>query len=294
MLTSRCLCDYKHRLSIGFGSTSMVQSHAVVAKPGATPTVQEYRITSKGASGVVAQPSQDITATSISQANGQTIVQFTRKLDSSDSNDHDIGDGDVSVAYAYGSGNSFGYHGGSRGVVSINFKTGASATVGDKPIKVAHGILMYIAWGVLIPTGVMIARFGRHVPPNTGPAQWWFTRHRAIQSFGVLVGIAGAVLAVIMVNEGGSRGEVSLHGILGYIVTGLGVLQPVNAILRPHPGPGAARKCWSAFHKVPWAHACQRCGCVAGISRTLCGSSGNRLPADVWAHLCHPCGAAKD
>merc|ERR1712039_311414 len=42
--------------------------------------------------------------------------------------------------------------------------------------------------------------------------------------------------------------KMPLHGLIGLIVMTLGVLQPLNAVVRPH-GEGAMRTTWEMMHK---------------------------------------------
>ena len=46
----------------------------------------------------------------------------------------------------------------------MNFATGASHAVERDAKLVAHGALMFIAWGVMIPMGIIMARFTKHIP----------------------------------------------------------------------------------------------------------------------------------
>jgi hypothetical protein len=58
---------------------------------------------------------------------------------------------------------SFSGHG-LRGVSSVNMATGSVSALSRKPLHLAHGALNYVAWGVLLPTGVLLARFAKDVP----------------------------------------------------------------------------------------------------------------------------------
>jgi hypothetical protein len=49
-------------------------------------------------------------------------------------------------------------------VSNVDFATGTATLAGRKPTHLAHGALNFIAWGVLLPTGVLLARFTKHVP----------------------------------------------------------------------------------------------------------------------------------
>ena len=64
-----------------------------------------------------------------------------------------------------------------------------------------HARLMVLAWGVLIPVGVLWARFWKVAPHQDWPRQldhkaWWHA-HRTLQIAGVLVGIGALVGALI-------------------------------------------------------------------------------------------------
>ncbi len=78
-------------------------------------------------------------------------------------------------------------------------------------------------------------------PPQAKPA-FWFQAHRAIQSLGLIVSIIAFILALDMVPKGSHFTKV--HHKLGLAVMILGILQPMNALIRPHPSvpPTTARK----------------------------------------------------
>ena len=101
----------------------------------------------------------------------------------------------------------------------------------------AHGWLMYLAWGVLIPAGIVVARFGK-----ARPDAWWFKTHRASQTVGLVVALVGMVIGIVSVD--GHRGKhfraiegmgglAAKHYPLALATMVLGVLQPLNAIMRP-------------------------------------------------------------
>ena len=49
-------------------------------------------------------------------------------------------------------------------VSNVDFATGTATAAGRKPLHVAHGALNFIAWGVLLPLGVLLARHTKHIP----------------------------------------------------------------------------------------------------------------------------------
>ena len=116
--------------------------------------------------------------------------------------------------------------------------------------SIAHGSLMIIGWGFLLPTGVASARLLKHRPNAL-----WFKIHRIMQIFGLVVAICGwgIALAEFDVFIGSGTGSYN-HGVLGMTVMILGLLQPLNALIRPHP-PEAGEKrplkrlIWEVVHK---------------------------------------------
>lgn len=111
-------------------------------------------------------------------------------------------------------------------------------------IRLIHGLLMLIGWGVLIPLGVTMARFGRAFRPPL-----WFTVHRIVNTLGLLVQLGGFI-ASFYVNVTAKFLAVP-HVILGLAAFVFGMQQPLNALLRPHPPENKtrARRCWEWWHK---------------------------------------------
>ena len=67
------------------------------------------------------------------------------------------------MIWAVGSSASFAKHQ-STGNLAVNFVTGESHAIAAPPLQVTHGVLMCVAWGVLLPIGIMLARFTKHLP----------------------------------------------------------------------------------------------------------------------------------
>jgi hypothetical protein len=129
---------------------------------------------------------------------------------------------------------------------SINFATGKTKVLSVAPIKIAHGVLMAVSWGILLPLGVIFARFYRHVEPNKGPRAVWFVAHQALQYSGVIIAAVGFIVAIYMERD--ASHFATTHAKLGLTVMCLGLTQPLNAFIRPHPGE-KYRAIWSAWHK---------------------------------------------
>jgi hypothetical protein len=251
-------------LSVGFSPDGkMVGSKAVIGRPdlSGASQVQPYNLNGQVSSAVTAIGAgcPDLTDYSWESSNDRTVLQFSftsgttggclaNVLDASATNN---------IIWAHGTGTSFGPHSSSnRGLANVNFATGSAQSLTievDSQLKV-HAVLMTLGWGIMIPAGVIMARFFKNSPP-TG---WWYKMHRMIQTSGLLLATAGLVLAVSSV--GGSHGEHfggnnKGHKIMGLVVMVMGYQQPLLAIFRPHPpAPGesatSARLVWERLHKV--------------------------------------------
>lgn len=124
---------------------------------------------------------------------------------------------------------------------------GAGGTSG---FVVAHGALMLSSWGVVLPCGVLVAKFLRHQDPL------WFKIHRFMQICGVILALIGFCIALTQfsVFSPDYYAPAQIHGICGIIVMVLGLMQPINAYFRPHKDKQAAsvspiRQRWEYLHK---------------------------------------------
>jgi hypothetical protein len=114
----------------------------------------------------------------------------------------------------------------------------------------AHASLMLIAWGWLLPSGVIFAKMLKHRPNGT-----WFTFHKILQPLGLVVAIAGWSIALRNFNTLKDVGAPSYrHAVCGMTVMIGGLLQPLNAIFRPPPPEPedtkmTTRLIWEIVHK---------------------------------------------
>jgi hypothetical protein len=100
-----------------------------------------------------------------------------------------------------------------------------------------HGRLMTLGWGVLIPLGVVIARYFKVTPRQDWPRELdnllWWRGHLACQYLGGIAMLAG--FGLILTASGGDGGAWP-HRSLGYVVLGFGALQFVAGWLRGSKG----------------------------------------------------------
>merc|ERR1712050_599520 len=109
---------------------------------------------------------------------------------------------------------------------------------------------MLFGWGLLIPLGTLAAVYGGPRFELGGPK--YFDAHRALQSAGLFVGIVGLydIISALYPNNFGKTFITGLpkHGYFGLVIMLLGILQPVNGIIRPSR-TSKMRTNWEFLHK---------------------------------------------
>lgn len=143
----------------------------------------------------------------------------------------------------------------SEGGASIleDFAVGGDSAVNSlRTTHFVHASLMMVSWGFLLPSGTLLAKFYKHRPDGL-----WFKLHRGIQVLGLLLAVIGWIIALINFNVFKDYGFRNFqHGICGMVVMILGLLQPLNALIRPH-GPKTPEEAkttkrflWEIWHKA--------------------------------------------
>jgi hypothetical protein len=101
-----------------------------------------------------------------------------------------------------------------------------------------HARLMVLAWAILLPLGVLVARFFKIMPGQDWPAvrdnKTWWHAHRVLQYGGMALMLAGIGLA--WGNARGVSQAAAWHAILGWGVLGLGLMQLASAWARGSKG----------------------------------------------------------
>ncbi|PPD80798.1 hypothetical protein GOBAR_DD22267 [Gossypium barbadense] len=101
----------------------------------------------------------------------------------------------------------------------------SEAEQGLQPVKAVHGFMLFLSWGILIPGGILAARYLKHVKGDG-----WYQIHIYLQYSGLAIIILGVLFAVAEL-----RGFYvsSLHVQLGIVAIVSASVQPMNAYLRP-------------------------------------------------------------
>ena len=101
-----------------------------------------------------------------------------------------------------------------------------------------HGRIMVLCWGVLLPLGVLAARFFKVLPSQNWPAvldnKAWWKAHLHGQT--VAIALAAIGVALIWNTAGGATSLARWHGYMGWAVTALGVLQAAAGFARGSKG----------------------------------------------------------
>jgi hypothetical protein len=100
-----------------------------------------------------------------------------------------------------------------------------------------HGRTMVLGWGLLVPVGILGARFLKITPWQDWPREldnklWWNT-HRLCQYTSAALTLAG--LALVMISIGGARLG-GLHATLGWAIILLTTAQILGGLLRGSKG----------------------------------------------------------
>lgn len=81
-----------------------------------------------------------------------------------------------------------------------------------------------LGWGLMLPTGAVIARYFRHKDPI------WYYLHTVIQFVGFIIGLGAVVLGVQLYSE--VHPDIAAHRGIGIFVLTLTILQ-VRFLFRP-------------------------------------------------------------
>lgn len=84
-----------------------------------------------------------------------------------------------------------------------------------------HGILMSVAWGMLFPTGVLVARYYR-----CGQSQMWLVVHVILQLTALAMSSTGFVIVFLVSGPPNFP-----HAIIGIILQIFAIQQPINGFL---------------------------------------------------------------
>jgi hypothetical protein len=137
-----------------------------------------------------------------------------------------------------------------------------------------HARLMVLSWGIVLPVGVLIARFYKITPSQDWPKVldnkfWWYS-HRTLQYLGISLMSIGVWFAW---GQGGlSSAGAYAHSIIGWVLLVAGWLQVLSSMVRgttdgDHYHMTSKRLAFERFHKlIGWcAIALSIIGIILGL-----------------------------
>ncbi|CAL1408196.1 unnamed protein product [Linum trigynum] len=152
-----------------------------------------------------------------------------------------------------------------------------------RPVLAVHGFMMFLAWGILLPGGILAARYLKQVKGDG-----WYRIHVYLQYSGLAIVLLGFLFAVAELH---GLYVSSLHVKVGLTAISLACAQPVNALMRPkRPGNGDVtrkRLMWEYFHAIVG-----RSAIIFGIIAVFTGMQhlgdrygGENVGGYIWAMI---------
>ena len=191
---------------------------------------------------------QTLTDTSVEFDGQQTVMKFTKIMD--EPGEVPIVVGDNTFLWAYGSSPTLAYHA-NRASFELNLSTGSSDALQAPNMAawLAHGIMAFLAWGVLVPLAVESSLFRSFLPPGA----LWFKLHRFFNSFAFALTVAA--FAVAMAYTDWEAHFAGSHQRMGLAMFVLATLQVAAGVFRPHaPEDGEdktqTRKVFEVGHRI--------------------------------------------
>lgn len=113
----------------------------------------------------------------------------------------------------------------SRSVRVMLVRGSAEAKQNLLPVLAVHGFMMFVAWGILLPSGILAARYLKHVKGD-----WWFQLHVYLQYSGLAIALLGVLFAAAELRGFSIH---STHVKFGVAAIVLPCMQAVNGYVRP-------------------------------------------------------------
>ncbi|KAL3844001.1 hypothetical protein ACJIZ3_001404 [Penstemon smallii] len=265
-------------LAVGFGR-GMVNSYAYVGwvDESGKGRVNTYWIDGRDATNVH-PTNENLTYVRCKSENGIITLEFTRPLNPSCNRNerpecNNIIDPSTPLKVIWAMGAQWSddhlsvrnmHFATSKRPMSVLLMRGSAEAEEDlQPVLAVHGFMMFLAWGILLPGGILAARYMKNLKGDN-----WFQIHVNLQYSGLAIIFLGFLFAVAEL-----QGLIfdSLHVKFGMLAIFLAVAQPVNAYLRPKkPANGeetsSRRRIWEYTHVI-----IGRCAMIVGVVALFTG-----------------------
>ncbi|XP_060189921.1 cytochrome b561 and DOMON domain-containing protein At5g35735-like isoform X1 [Lycium barbarum] len=111
-------------------------------------------------------------------------------------------------------------------------------------LRVVHGVVNIFGWGILLPIGVIIARYYKRPPLKCDE---WYPLHVRSKVAGFILGSVGWGIGISIRNSAKEHTMMSTHGILGTIIFTFTTIQVLAICLLPDE-ENVYRKYWVIYH----------------------------------------------
>lgn len=231
----------------------MRDSHGVIGFPGRSSNqAMEYVINGYSKSNVRPSEEQTLIKKRVSKSeDGTMVLSFERPLDHPASNMRIHTNGIQRIIWAYSDSPQLGMHkrDGSMKVQLSSTGTTRQTTPrrrkSSRSMIKAHGILMWLGFGILFPLGVLLAK----LLPRDGGKSYWLILHRLIQLLAAVLILVALGLVIAYKSKKNIGHFQTTHAIMGLIVIVVSFLQILLAFVRPSPDSNR-RRMWKIGHFV--------------------------------------------
>ncbi|XP_024538314.1 cytochrome b561 and DOMON domain-containing protein At2g04850-like [Selaginella moellendorffii] len=110
-------------------------------------------------------------------------------------------------------------------------------------LKLQHGIINAVGWGIFLPLGVMVARYVR---PYSHRREWFFG-HVGLQCTGYLLGVVGWGIGLKLASYSGESAASQVHQNVGTAIFVFATLQVLSLVFRPEK-EHKIRPYWKIYH----------------------------------------------
>ncbi|XP_015063704.2 cytochrome b561 and DOMON domain-containing protein At5g47530-like [Solanum pennellii] len=237
-------------------STGMIGSQAFVALQRSDGTLEAYTspIDTYGTTLVKGDLSFTVHNVSAQYINGQVIIfaRFELPMNGSNVVNHVWQEGALQDDDTPGSHGMSGDN--LRSFGTLNFHSGKTVAMSShnvklnsrSKIKIAHGVINVVSWGMMMPLGVVLARL-RYLPLQEYYPALWFNLHIYCQSIAYFLGIAGGGLGFYLGRQSSSVKQHTCHRYIGAALLVLATLQVLAHRLRPSK-EHKYRVYWNIYH----------------------------------------------
>ena len=245
---------------VGFGPSrtgSMLTSESVIATASTEPKVMKYYLNSKRSSGINAMPAEKQTLLDVTyeRSETETVVSFSKLLQEEGEN-RIKATGENIFVWAYSLRTEQLSHHDRDGIFVLDLSRCITASTDEvsvlsitenKSSWKAHGIMMFIAWGICTPLAVFVSL-------SRDCSKSWFRAHLVLNVLSYFATLISFIVAALTVDSEKVEHFNGTHQKAGLFLLVASTLHVVGGFVRPHidnddSAKSNVRKYWEWIHK---------------------------------------------